>query len=78
MSINSLYFSRIVKILRTANSVMKPYSTVNDGVQELDIADGLKQLLTDADFTIESIIDVGYREVSETSAYRFVCREVNR
>ena len=45
---------------------MKPYSTVNDGVQELDIADGLKQLLTDADFTIESIIDVGYREVSET------------
>ena len=42
---------------------MKPYSTVNDGVQELDIADGL---LTDADFTIESIIDVGYREVSET------------
>ena len=45
---------------------MKPYSTVNDGVQELDIADGLKQLLTDADFTIESIINVGYREVSET------------
>jgi hypothetical protein len=38
----------------------------NDGVQELDIADGLKQLLTDADFTIESIIDLDYREVSET------------
>jgi len=38
----------------------------NDGVQELDIADGLKQLLTDADFTIESNIDLGYREVSET------------
>ena len=35
----------------------------SDGVQELDIADGLKQLLTDADFTIESIIDLGYREV---------------
>jgi hypothetical protein len=45
---------------------MKPYSTVNDGVQELDIADGLKQLLTDADFTIDSIIGLGYQEVSET------------
>ena len=38
----------------------------NEGVQELDIAEGLKQLVTDADFTIESIIDLGYREVSET------------
>ena len=38
----------------------------NEGVQELDIADGLKQLLTDADFTIDSIIDLGYQEVSET------------
>ena len=44
---------------------MKPYSTINDGVEELDIADGLKQLLTDADFTIESIIGLGYQEVSE-------------
>jgi hypothetical protein len=44
---------------------MKPYSTVNDGVQGLDIADGLKQLLTDADFTIDSIIGLGYQEVSE-------------
>jgi hypothetical protein len=45
---------------------MKPYSTVNDWVQELDIADGLKQLLTDADFTIDSIIGLGYQEISET------------
>jgi hypothetical protein len=43
---------------------MKPYSTIN-GVEEMDIADGLKQLLTDADFTIESIIGLGYQEVSE-------------
>ena len=62
MSINRLYFSRIVKILPTAINVMEP----SDGVQELDIADGIKQLLTDADFTIESIIDLGYQEVSET------------
>ena len=44
---------------------MKTHSTVNDWVQELDIADGLKQLLIDADFTIESVIGLGYREVSE-------------
>jgi hypothetical protein len=31
----------------------------------LDIAEGLKQLLIDADFTIESIIDLGYRELSQ-------------
>jgi hypothetical protein len=31
----------------------------------LDIAEGLKQLLIDADVTIESIINLGYREVSE-------------
>jgi hypothetical protein len=42
---------------------MKTHSTVNDWVQELDIADGLKQLLIDVDFT--SVIGLGYREVSE-------------
>jgi hypothetical protein len=31
----------------------------------LDIAEGLKQLLIDADVTIESIIGLGYRELSE-------------
>ena len=41
------------------------YSTVNDRVQELDIAEGLKQLLTDAGFTIESLIRVDYQELSE-------------
>ena len=40
-------------------------STVNDTVQELDIAEGLKQLINDADFTIESIICLGYQELSE-------------
>ena len=40
-------------------------TTVNDRVQELDIAEGLKQLLTDAGFTIDSILDLGYREISE-------------
>jgi hypothetical protein len=31
----------------------------------LDIAERLKQLLIDADVTIESIINLGYRELSE-------------
>jgi hypothetical protein len=31
----------------------------------LDIAEGLKQLLIDADVTIDSIISLGYRELSE-------------
>ena len=44
---------------------MKTHSTVNDWVQELDIADGLKQLVRDADITIESVVGLGYREVSE-------------
>ena len=52
-------------ILCTVSVVTKPYSTVNDWVQELDIAEGLKQLIIDADFTIESIIRLGYRELSE-------------
>ena len=42
---------------------MKAHST--DWVQELDIADGLKELLIDSDFTIESVIGLGYKEVSE-------------
>jgi hypothetical protein len=44
---------------------MKTHLRVNDWVQDLDIADGLKQLLIDADVTIESVIRLGYREVSE-------------
>ncbi len=44
---------------------MKTHSTFSDWVQELDIADGLKQLLTDAGFTIESLIRLGYQELSE-------------
>ena len=36
------------------------YSTINDWVQGLDIAEELKQLLIDADVTIESVIDLGY------------------
>ncbi len=31
----------------------------------MDIAEGLKQLLIDTDVTIESIIGLGYRELSE-------------
>jgi hypothetical protein len=31
----------------------------------LDIAEGLKQLLNDADITIESITGLSYRELSE-------------
>lgn len=31
----------------------------------MDIAEGLKQLLIDADVTIESIIGLGYRELSK-------------
>jgi hypothetical protein len=31
----------------------------------LDIAEGLKQLLIDADVTIDSIIELGYQELSE-------------
>ena len=44
---------------------METHSTFSDWVQELDIADGLKQLLTDAGFTIESLIRLGYQELSE-------------
>jgi hypothetical protein len=38
---------------------------VNHKVLKLDIAEGLKQLLIDANITIESIISLGYREISE-------------
>jgi hypothetical protein len=38
---------------------------MNDRFQDLNIAEGLKQLLIDANFTIESILDLGYQEVSE-------------
>jgi hypothetical protein len=44
---------------------METHSTVSDWVKDLDIADGLKQLLIDAGFTIESVIRLGYRELSE-------------
>ena len=37
----------------------------HDWVQDLDIADGLKQLLINAGFTIESVIRLGYRDLSE-------------
>ena len=37
----------------------------HDWVQDLDIAEGLKQLLIDAGFTIESVIRLGYRDLSE-------------
>ena len=40
-------------------------STVNDGIQKLDIAEGLKKLLNDANYTVELILDLGYRDVSE-------------
>ncbi len=41
------------------------YSTVNDRVQVLDIAEGLKQLLTNAGFTIELIVRLDYQDISE-------------
>jgi hypothetical protein len=44
---------------------MKSYSAVNEWIQELEIAEGLKQLLIDASLTIESTIRLGYQEVSE-------------
>jgi hypothetical protein len=44
---------------------MEPNSRVDDWVQDLDIADGLKQLMIDADLTIESVTGLGYLEVAE-------------
>jgi hypothetical protein len=42
---------------------MEPY--VNDWVQQLEIAEGLKQLLIDSGLTIESTIRLGGEELSE-------------
>ena len=42
---------------------MEPY--VNDWIQDLDIAEGLKQLLMDSGLTIESILSLGSKELSE-------------
>ena len=44
---------------------MEPYATVNKWVQELDIAEGLKQLLMDSGLSIESTIRLGSEELSE-------------
>ena len=44
---------------------MEPYTTVNKWVQELDIAEGLKQLLMDSGLSIESTIRLGSQELSE-------------
>ena len=44
---------------------MESYSVANDGIQELDIAEGLKRLLTDAGLTIELIIGLDYQDISE-------------
>jgi hypothetical protein len=41
------------------------YSTVNDRIQELDIAEGLKQLLRVAGLTIELIVRLDYQDISE-------------
>lgn len=69
---------------------METNSALNYWVRELDIADGLKQLLIDAGLTIESVIGLGYREVSEmlhidpyvgkliVEAARIVMQERNR
>ena len=44
---------------------METHSIVNDWVEDLDIAEGLKQLLIDAGLTIELVSGLDYREVSE-------------
>lgn len=44
---------------------MESYSAVDDWIQDLNIAEGLKQLLIDAGLTIESIIRLGSEEMSE-------------
>jgi hypothetical protein len=41
------------------------YSTFNDRVQELDIAEALKQLIIDAGLTIELIVRLDYQDISE-------------
>jgi hypothetical protein len=44
---------------------MESHSAANDGIQELDIAEGLKRLLTDAGLTIELIGRLDYQDISE-------------
>ena len=44
---------------------METHSIVNDWVEDLDITEGLKQLLIDAGLTIELVSGLDYREVSE-------------
>ncbi|HZD34108.1 MAG TPA: hypothetical protein VE130_02800 [Nitrososphaeraceae archaeon] len=44
---------------------MKPYSAAKEWVEELDIAEGLKKLVTDAGLTIESTVRLGNRESTE-------------
>jgi len=44
---------------------MESYSAVDDWIQDLNIAEGLKQLLIDAGLAIESIIRLGSEEMSE-------------
>jgi hypothetical protein len=40
-------------------------SRVNNWIHELDIADGLKQLLIDAGITLEMIIGLDYQQVAD-------------
>ena len=40
-------------------------SGINNWIHELDIADGLKQLLIDAGITLESIIGLDYQQVAD-------------
>jgi hypothetical protein len=44
---------------------VESYQDVNKWIEELDIAEGLKQLLIDTGLTIESTVRYGYQEVSE-------------
>lgn len=44
---------------------METHFTFSDWVQELDIADGLKQLLIDTGLTIELIVKLDYQDISE-------------
>ena len=44
---------------------METHSSVIDWVEKLNVADGLKQLLVDADLTLESVTGLGYGRVSE-------------
>jgi hypothetical protein len=44
---------------------MKTHSIFSDWVQELDIADGLKRLLTDAGFTFDLIVRLDYQDIAE-------------